>query len=86
MFLANGEVTDSEGNDITHDHALEIEREWPGFEITLGRLQREDETDEEFQANTEIESEGWFSWYHCQGCGSRLGGQRYFATTWVIRR
>ncbi len=83
MLLANGEVFDSEGNDISDSHAREIEREWPGIEITLGRVQEWDESDEDFEAGQEYESEGWFSWYRCQGCGSRLGGQRYYATAWV---
>ncbi|AVD99207.1 hypothetical protein SEA_BILLNYE_248 [Streptomyces phage BillNye] len=83
FLIANGEVTDSEGNDISETHAAEMQAIWGDSEITLGRVKEGDETEEEFQANDEIESEGWFSWRECQGCGSRLGGTRYYATVWL---
>ncbi len=83
MLLANGEVFDSEGNDISDAHAMEIQREWPNTEITLGRLREDDETEEEYEESQEAENEGWFSWSPCEGCGSHLGGTRYYATAWI---
>ena len=38
MLLANGEVSDGEGNDITDAHAAKIEAVWGDTEITLGRI------------------------------------------------
>jgi hypothetical protein len=83
MLIANGEVFDANGNDISESHAAKMEREWPDTHITLGRIREDDETESEYEANSENESEGWFSWYQCQGCGSRLGGNRYYATAWI---
>ena len=31
------------------------------------------------------EPESWFSWGQCQGCESRLGGDREHATVWLLR-
>lgn len=83
MLLANGEVFDSDHHDITDSHSRDMELEWPNTEITLGRIREDDETEEEFEANSELELEGWFSWQPCQGCGSHLGGYRYYATAWI---
>ena len=38
MLLANGEVSDADGNDITDRHAAAMHAVWGDTEITLGRL------------------------------------------------
>jgi hypothetical protein len=68
-LLANGEVIDAEGTEITGAHSTAMARLWPTEEITLGSLDGEDELG--------------FSWQDCDGCGSSLGGDRYAATAWV---
>ena len=53
------------------DVAEALAERWPDETITLGRIGREDD------------SEAFFSWQDCDGCGSKLGGDRYYATGWV---
>jgi hypothetical protein len=86
-LLANGEVFDGDGNDVTKEHAAAMDREWPDTEITLGRMH----SDEclrfsDYCEHTDSDRDGpepWFSWAQCQGCGSTLGGDREYATAWI---
>ena len=78
MLLANGEVSDGEGNDLTDAHAARMQAVWRDTEITLGHLS-EPNDDGEYD-----EPEPWFSWSQCDGCRSNLGGDREYATAWVI--
>lgn len=68
-LLANGEVTDGEGNDIADELEQHIRDMWGDTEITLGW----DEND----------GEPWFSWSACDCCGSTLGGNREYAAAWL---
>lgn len=78
FLLANGEVQDGEGNDITQEHAHKVRMLWSDTEITLGSLEcRYCPTEE----NGDCES--WFSYLPCNCCGSSLGGDRSHATAWV---
>lgn len=74
FLLANGEVTDENGNDITEAHAAKVSAIWGDTEITLGRIAPEGENDDE--------DHSWFSWQSCDCCGSTLGGDREYATAW----
>ena len=80
MFIANGEVTDGEGNDITAEVYRRIAMVWGDAEITLGV--RRGECD---YCPTESgeDCEPWFSCSPCECCGSSLGGNREHATMWV---
>ena len=69
MLLANGEVLDGNGDDITEAHSVKMARLFDDEEITLGSLDGEEELG--------------FSWHGCDGCGSTLGGDRYAATAWI---
>lgn len=69
-LLANGEVTDSLGEDITFEHAAKVERTWGTARLTLGSVDEE-------------EREPWFSSLPCKGCGTALAGDRTYATAWV---
>jgi len=88
MLLANGEVFDSEGNDIAAEHANLMVAVWgEKFDITLGSLECEycgaDAREAARNNDTEIEDcEPWFSWQSCDGCGSHLGGDREHAVAW----
>jgi len=73
MLLANGEVFDAHGDDITAQHAAKIDAIWGDTELTLGHVDAEEESD----------AEPWFSWQPCDGCGSTLGGDREYATAWT---
>jgi hypothetical protein len=71
FWLANGEVTDSNGDDITAAHVAKMVTVWgEGFDITPGSIGADD-------------GEAFFSWRQCDGCGSTLGGDRHSATAWV---
>lgn len=72
-LLANGEVTDSDGEDITEAHAALVNDQWYLTEITLGNV-NEDPDD--------YDVETWFSVQPCDMCGSVLGGDRQYATAW----
>lgn len=85
MVLANGP---QQGENYADDlRAAEgLAHNWPGWDITLGALDEECEHCKSWRESGEEGDnpcdEGWFSWSSCQGCGSRLGGQRYHATAW----
>jgi hypothetical protein len=64
MFLANGEVTDADGNDIAEEIAARQAERWAEYAPFLVLS----DYDEPF-----------FSWSHCEGCGSELGGDRVMA-------
>lgn len=79
FLLANGEVTDSNGEDITHAHWAKMAGVWgEDFDITLGPGECE-------YCPTEDngDCEPWFSWSRCDGCHSDLGGDRQHATAWL---
>ena len=61
-------IANGEGPD---DVAERLAANWPVGTITLGRS---GDTDD---------SEPWFSWQECDGCGSTLGGDRHAATGWT---
>lgn len=64
LLIASGEVTDSDGNDIT---AVVASRQdlWWGTALDGGTFVLSGTDDEPF-----------FSWSRCDGCGSALGGDR----------
>lgn len=69
FLLANGEVTDSNGDDTTAAHAAKMAAVWgERFDIV---------------PSGEEEEEASFSWQSCDGCGSTLGGDRFAATAFV---
>lgn len=79
FYLANGEVTDAEGNDITAEHAAKMAARWgTEFAITPGSLECARCSPEDGAS-----CEPWFSWRRCDGCGSTLGGDREHATAWL---
>lgn len=63
MLLANGEISE-ESDHSAEEHAALMDRGWPSDEWELAIACPED-------------CEGSFSWRDCQGCGSRLGGDRH---------
>jgi hypothetical protein len=81
IFLANGEYTPPDPRywpeePATIDElAARIDREWPsadGWHLTTGSEEDDDG-----------ESDGvGFSWSPCDACGSRLGGDRHYATAY----
>ena len=85
QILANGDLGGVEEVRTTEEVVADMARVWGDLlgQITLGRTQEEDETEEEYEEATESESEGWFSWSVCECCGSSLGGQRFYATAWL---
>ncbi len=85
QILANGSLGDHAEPRTTEEVVADMAYIWEGNlgQITLGRTQEEDETEQEFEDNTQSEDEGWFSMSSCEGCGSGLGGNRYFATAWL---
>lgn len=89
-LLANGEVTDGNGEDITLDHGQNVDVQWGNTEITLGHAHNGEDCpdctcgDVDCWENMDgCPSDGWFSWSMCEGCGSRLGGDRFYATVWL---
>lgn len=61
-------LANGEGPD---DVAEALAKRWPVGTITLGRITDPDDP------------EGFFSSSPCDGCGSTLGGDRYYATGWT---
>jgi len=70
-------VAGSDYVDITEAHTAKIRAKWGEWQITLGCLDAAC-TD----GPNELDTEPWFSWHDCEGCGSRLGGDRQHATAW----
>lgn len=67
MLIANGEVIESDGNDITDQvNAMQVDIWGTGVNGALG-----------LTLNCPEDCEGWFSWSDCDGCGSNLGGDRH---------
>ena len=67
QIIANGEVTGSDGNDITNRiNAAQVEIWGQGIDGALGLV-----------LTCPDDCEGWFSWSPCDGCGSTLGGDRH---------
>lgn len=65
MFTANGEVTGSQGEDLTAEHAAKMAELWG------------DSVNHIHDVTNAETGEHWFSWSSCDGCGSPLGGSRY---------
>jgi hypothetical protein len=83
-LLANGEVLDSSGEDITSAQSDKMAALWGDTDITLGSLDCEHCGREARATGTEVEScEPWFSSSSCDGCGSPLGGDRGHAVSWT---
>lgn len=61
-------LVNGEGPD---DVAKALAHRWPVGTITLGRL-----------GSDEDQFDAFFSWQSCDGCGSTLGGDRYYVTGW----
>ena len=66
MLVANDEVTDGDGNDITAEHAALV-MAYLGLPRVLTHLAPACEED----------CEGWFSYSRCDVCGTSLGGDRH---------
>lgn len=90
-LLANGEVTDGNGDDVSLAHGQDIDVLWGNTEITLGHLHKGEDcpdchcSEDPEQTCEDFDNEcehGWFSWSACDGCGSNLGGTRSYATAW----
>lgn len=65
LYVANGEVTDAHGNDITDVMADRI-ADHLGTEFAMCTLVVE----------YSESGDAWFSWSPCEICGSELGGDR----------
>ncbi len=85
QILANGDLGGAEEDRTTEEVVADMVEVWGDLlgQITLGRTQEEDETEEEYENSTQSEDEGWFSMSSCEGCGSGLGGDRFYATAWL---
>ncbi len=85
QILANGDLGGVEEVRTTEEVVADMVEVWGDLlgQITLGRTQEEDETQEQFEENRDSEDEGWFSMSRCECCGSSLGGQRFYATAWL---
>mgnify|MGYP001551418455 CR=1 FL=1 len=68
QLLANGEVFDGNGNDISAEQRARIAAQWPEHQLVL---------------NCEDDCEGWFSWSSCEGCDGRFGGDRHPAVAFT---
>lgn len=88
LVLANGECCDQDHGTEHYPEPLVI---IPATDnVTLGLLQDEHAEACEFKA-TGVYAAGYecdceklgFSWAACDGCGSRMGGDRYGATGWT---
>ena len=66
MLVANDEVTDGDGNNVTAEHAAKVIA-YLGIPRVLTYLALACEPD----------CEGWFSWSRCDVCGDWLGGDRH---------
>jgi len=63
-LLANGEVFDGDGEDIADEHFAKMVAVWGESAASFPTLGGEDQG---------------FSWQWCDGCDSRLGGDRFDA-------
>lgn len=63
MFTANGELADPDGD--LDAHVAAMEEQWPSANG--------------WDVIPTCDDEGGFSWSQCDGCGSRLGGDRFDA-------
>lgn len=68
LLIANGELTDSDGNDIAEAHAAKITALWGDEKGSWHLVPACDEN-----------CDGEFSSSQCDGCGSTLGGDRHKA-------
>jgi hypothetical protein len=84
LVHANGEccADDSHGGD-SREPWSEVNFA-DGYSVTMGLLAEEHgDTCTETDREEGCDCEGpWFSWSRCNGCGSRLGGNRYAFTLW----
>lgn len=77
MLIANGEITDGEGNDVTQAHARTMSMLWGAAQLALGSA------DCQFCGIEGVECQPWFSYSRCEGCGSPQGGDRHCATALI---
>ena len=66
MMLANGTIG-GEDNDADNAHAVKMAEQWPSPWVLVLTLSDDD---------------SHFSWQDCDGCGSRLGGDRLDASAY----
>ncbi len=90
QILANGSLGGHAEPRTTEEVVADMAYIWGGNlgQITLGRLQDEDETTEHFEEylsgwGDDSDDSAGFSMSSCEGCGSGLGGDRYYATAWL---
>jgi hypothetical protein len=70
MLIANGEVFDSDGNDITDEiNARQVNIWGSGINGAMGLVLDMPDDGGEY--------EPWFAWTRCTGCGSDLAGNRF---------
>lgn len=81
-FIAYGRLDDQtmiENPNAGTEHAEKVRAIWGDADITPGRMLEEGE-----EVDDDAETEVWFSWSECEMCGSTLGGDREYATAWVV--
>ena len=82
MVLANGESTYSDDESERVHHAGMAEQ-LGDYDVTLGRLTPNDVCEGSEHDSDCVCDQLGFSWSLCDGCGSKLGGDRYAATLWL---
>ena len=79
----NGVPCDGTCEGAVSAHAEAVNRIWEGYELTLGSVECEWCGSEAREADDQItDCEPHFSMSQCDGCGSRLGGDRVHAVAW----
>lgn len=82
-FIAYGRLDDQtmDANpDAGREHAAKMAAQWGDAEITPGCGS---DCPERGPVESRGDTDTWFSSSACEGCGSRLGGDREHATAWV---
>lgn len=77
VLHVNGDIDPGLGTDAA---ALLLSK-CAGAEITAGMLDHDDNCTLDTDGECECETRD-FSWSHCAGCGSTLGGSRHALTLW----
>ena len=79
VLLANGDMPDK----ITPGQPEPLSAISDDDEITPGMVYADHECENPEDRESECDCETReFSWSHCEGCGSTLGGSRHAATIW----